>query len=164
MGGEITFNHADYRLMSRRALEALEGFREVNLFLRGVVPLIGFKTGMVSYERHERFAGESKYPLKKMLAFAGEGITSMSIRPIRMILTLGCVLFCIGMVVSLVFFIRYLLGAALEGWLALAAAVWTMGALQLIAIGVVGEYVGKNYMETKARPKYIVEEYLGGGE
>ncbi len=164
MGVEMTYNHADYRLMSRRALDALQDFREVNLFLRGIVPLIGYKTDVVTYERHERFAGESKYPLKKMLAFAGEGITSMTIRPIRLILSLGCVLFLLSLAALIVFLVRFLCGFAVEGWLAIAASIWTFGSLQLIAIGVVGEYVGKNYLETKARPRYIVEEYLHGEE
>ena len=159
LGVDVVYNHADYRLLSRRALEELEGFREVNLFLRGIVPLIGFQTGVVTYERHERFAGESKYPLKKMLAFATEGITSMSIRPIRLIFSVGCLLFFLSLIALLMFGIRCICGYP-DGLLTIAASLWTFGSLQLIAIGVVGEYVGKNYMETKARPKFIVETYL----
>jgi len=159
MGVDVVYNHADYRLMSRRALQGLADYKEVNLFLRGIVPLIGYKTAQVTYERHERFAGESKYPLKKMLAFAGDGITSMSIRPIRMILTLGCVGGALATAALIALFVLWLCGVT-PGWLAAAAFFWQLANLQLIAIGVVGEYVGKNYMETKARPRFVVETYL----
>ncbi|MGN1480667.1 glycosyltransferase family 2 protein [Porcipelethomonas sp.] len=160
MGVEVTFNHADYRLMSRRALNGLEQFKEVNLFLRGIVPMIGYKSDSVYYERKERFAGESKYPLKKMLAFAMEGITSLSIKPIRMITALGVGIFTISIIMLIYFLIRHFTGATVEGWTSIVVSVWAIGGLQLLAIGIIGEYIGKIYLETKARPKYIVEEYL----
>ena len=160
MGAEVVFNHADYRLMSRRALQNLESFGEVNLFLRGVVPMIGYKTDKVYYERAERFAGESKYPLKKMLAFAMEGITSLSVKPIRFITSTGFVIFVINLLMLIYSLVRYFMGATIPGWTSLAVSVWAIGGLQLLAIGVVGEYIGKIYLETKHRPKYIVETYL----
>ncbi len=160
MGVDITYNHADYRLMSRRSLDALESFREVNLFLRGIIPMIGFKSDIVTYERHERFAGKSKYPLKKMLSFAMEGITSLSIKPIRMITSLGFFIFTISIIMMIYFFVRHFTGATIQGWTSIAVSVWAIGGLQLLAIGVVGEYIGKIYLETKARPKFIVDEYL----
>lgn len=159
-GVDITYNHADYRLMSRRALDALAEFKEVNLFLRGIVPMIGFKTGTVSYERHERFAGESKYPLKKMLNFAMEGITSLSVKPIRMITSLGFAIFTISVLMLIYFLIRHFTGETVQGWTSIVVSVWAIGGLQLLAIGVIGEYIGKIYLESKARPKYIIEEYL----
>ena len=160
MGVDIVYNHADYRLMSRRALQNLESFGEVNLFLRGVVPMIGYKTDKVYYERAERFAGESKYPLKKMLAFAMEGITSLSVKPIRFITSTGFVIFVISLLMLIYSLVRYFMGATIPGWTSLAVSVWAIGGLQLLAIGVVGEYIGKIYLETKHRPKYIVETYL----
>ena len=160
MGVETVYNHADYRLMSRRALEALSEFDEVNLFLRGIVPLVGFKSTEVTYERGERFAGESKYPLKKMIAFAMEGITSMSIKPIRMIATLGMLVFLASIGVLIYSIVRKIMGDTVEGWAFLAVSIWALGGVQLLAIGVIGEYIGKIYMETKHRPKYIVSEYL----
>lgn len=162
MGVETVYNHADYRLMSARALEALAQFEEVNLFLRGIVPLVGFKSTTVSYERGERFAGESKYPLKKMLAFAFEGITSMSIKPIRMIATLGCLVFAVSIGILIYSLIRHFTGHTVAGWTFLAVSIWGLGGIQLLAIGVIGEYIGKIYLETKHRPKYIVSRYLGG--
>ncbi len=160
MGVETVYNHADYRLMSRRALEALSEFDEVNLFLRGIVPLVGFKSTQVTYERGERFAGESKYPLKKMLAFATEGITSMSVKPIRMIATLGFLVFLVSIGVLIYSIIRKFIGETVEGWAFLAVSIWALGGIQLLAIGVIGEYIGKIYLETKHRPKFIVAEYL----
>ena len=160
MGVETVYNHADYRLMSRRALEALSEFDEVNLFLRGIVPLVGFKSTQVTYERGERFAGESKYPLKKMLAFATEGITSMSVKPIRMIATLGFLVFLVSIGVLIYSIIRKFIGETVEGWAFLAVSIWALGGIQLLAIGVIGEYIGKIYLETKHRPKFIVSEYL----
>ena len=160
MGGEIVFNHADYRLMSKRALEEMAKYKEVNLFLRGIVPMIGFKTDVVTYERHERMAGESKYPLKKMLALAIDGITSLSTKPIRFIVFLGLfiVLCSIGMLIySLV---QHFLGHTSIGWTSLIVSIWAIGGLQLLAIGVIGEYIGKIYLETKARPRYIIEKVL----
>lgn len=160
MGVEIVYNHADYRLMSRRALDEMEGFKEVNLFLRGIVPLIGFQSGVVTYERHERFAGESKYPLKKMLNFAFDGITSFSVKPIRMVTTLGIIIFTISILMLIYFLITWCIGWTVPGWTSIVVSVWAIGGLQLLAIGIIGEYIGKIYMETKARPKFIVQEYL----
>ena len=160
MGVEIVYNHADYRLMSRRALDEMEGFKEVNLFLRGIVPLIGFQSGVVTYERHERFAGESKYPLKKMLNFAFDGITSFSVKPIRMVTTLGIIIFAISILMLIYFLITWSIGWTVPGWNSIVVSVWAIGGLQLLAIGIIGEYIGKIYMETKARPKFIVQEYL----
>ena len=160
MGVEIVYNHADYRLMSRRALDEMEGFKEVNLFLRGIVPLIGFQSGVVTYERHERFAGESKYPLKKMLNFAFDGITSFSVKPIRMVTTLGIIIFAISILMLIYFLITWCIGWTVPGWTSIVVSVWAIGGLQLLARGIIGEYIGKIYMETKARPKFIVQEYL----
>ena len=161
MGVDTVYNHADYRLMSRRALAALAEFDEVNLFLRGIVPLVGFKSTQVTYERGERFAGESKYPLKKMLAFATEGITSMSIKPIRMIATLGMLVFLASIGVLIYSVIRKIWFDTVPGWAFLAVSIWALGGIQLLSIGVIGEYIGKIYLETKHRPKYIVSEYIG---
>ena len=160
MGVEIVFNHADYRLMSKRALEGLSEFREVNLFLRGIVPLIGYKSDIVTYERHERFAGVSKYPLKKMLAFATDGITSFSIKPIRMITTCGFLIFAISLIMLIYFLVVHFMGRTVHGWTSTIVSIWAIGGLQLLAIGIVGEYIGKIYLETKARPKYIIETVL----
>lgn len=160
LGVDIVYNHADYRLMSRRALQGLEEFKEVNLFLRGIVPLIGYQSGTVEYERNERFAGESKYPLKKMLAFAFDGITSFSIKPIRFISVLGALIFAVSIIMLVYFLIIFLLGKTVAGWTSIVVSVWAIGGLQLLAIGIVGEYIGKIYMETKQRPKFIIEEHL----
>ena len=160
MGGEVVFNHADYRLMSRRALDELAKYKEVNLFLRGIVPMIGFQTGIVTYERHERFAGESKYPLKKMLALAVDGITSLSIKPIRAIVLLGMLIFLCSIAMLVYSLVQHFLGNTSIGWTSLIVSIWAIGGLQLLAIGVIGEYIGKIYLENKARPKYIIEEVL----
>lgn len=160
MGVNIVYNHADYRLMSKRAIQELENFKEVNLFLRGIVPMIGFKTDIVEYERSERFAGESKYPLKKMISFALDGITSLSIKPIRFITSLGFLLFAISIILLIYYGIGYFMGKTIQGWATLVISIWGIGGLELLAIGIIGEYIGKIYMETKERPRYIVEEYL----
>ena len=160
LGVDIVYNPADYRLMTKRALEALEQYSEVNLFLRGIVPQIGFKTATVYYERGERFAGESKYPLKKMLAFAFDGITSFSVKPVRMILTLGAAVSVISVIYLIYCLIRNLTGNTVEGWTSLIGSVWLMGGLQLMSLGVIGEYIGKIYYETKRRPRYIIESVL----
>ena len=160
LGAKVVFNHADYRLMSKRALEGLVEFKEVNLFLRGIVPMVGYPSDIVYYERHERFAGESKYPLKKMLSFAFEGITSLSTKPIKIIMTLGISIFIISLCMLAYFFIRFLTGNTVVGWASLAVSVWALGGIQLLAIGVIGEYIGKVYLETKERPRYIIEQYL----
>jgi len=164
MGVEVVFNHADYRLMSRRALAGLAEFDEVNLFLRGIVPMVGYRSDTVYYERHERFAGESKYPLKKMLAFAFEGITSLSVKPIRMILTVGVLVFVISIVMLIYSLVQYCLGNVIPGWTSIMFSVWAIGGIQLIATGVIGEYIGKVYLETKRRPRFIVREYRGDAE
>lgn len=160
LGVDIVYNHADYRLMSKRALEGLSEFREVNLFLRGIVPLIGFKSAVVTYERHERFAGESKYPLKKMLAFATDGITSFSIKPIRMITACGFFIFMVSILILIYSLVVHFFGETVWGWTSTIVSIWAIGGLQLLAIGIVGEYIGKIYLETKARPKYIIEKIL----
>ena len=160
MGVDIVFNHADYRLMSRRAVEGLAQFREVNIFLRGVVPQIGYPWTTVEYERHERFAGESKYPLKKMLAFAFDGITSFSVKPMRLILVLGAVIFLLSLVVLLWTLIARVSGRTVSGWTSLMCSIWMIGGIQLLALGVIGEYIGKVYSETKARPRFIIERVL----
>ena len=160
MGVETVYNHADYRLMSARALAGLSEFGEVNLFLRGIVPLVGFKSTTVSYERGERFAGKSKYPLKKMLAFAFEGITSLSVKPIRLISSLGILIFLVSLGILAYSLVRHFCGYTVNGWTSLSVSIWALGGIQLLAIGVIGEYVGKIYLETKHRPVFIVEEYL----
>lgn len=160
LGVHIVFNHADYRLMSKRALDDLEEFKEVNLFLRGIIPLIGYNSTEVMYERKERFAGESKYPLKKMLSFAFEGITSFSIKPIRMITTLGLAIFGISILMTIYFLSIYFMGKAVPGWTTITCSLWGIGGLQLLAIGIIGEYIGKTYLEVKGRPKFIIEKFL----
>ena len=160
MGVDIVDDHADYRLMSKRALDGLADFSEVNLFLRGIVPLIGYKHGFVEYERGERFAGESKYPLKKMLGFAIDGITSFSIKPIRLVTTLGVLIFATSMAMLLYFFIIKLLGRTVQGWATLMGSIWMIGGIQLLCLGIVGEYIGKIYKEVKRRPKFIIEDIL----
>ena len=160
MGVEITYNHADYRLMSKKAVEALGEFKEVNLFLRGLVPMVGFKTATVEYVRNERQAGESKYPLKKMISFAVEGITSLSIKPIRFITFLGVFIFFVSIIMLIRFLITWAVGNAVPGWSTIVISIWAIGGLQLLSIGVIGEYIGKIYLETKARPKYIIETDL----
>lgn len=160
LGGEIVYNHADYRLMSNRALKSLLEYKEVNLFLRGIVPMVGFQSDIVEYERSERYAGESKYPLKKMLSFAFEGITSLSIKPIRMIFNLGIFIGIIGVVGLIYSLIQYISGSTVSGWTSTIMSIWLLGGLQLIAIGVIGEYIGKVYLETKERPRFIIETTL----
>ncbi len=159
-GVELVYNHADFRLMSKRALEKLAEFDEVNLFLRGIVPQIGYKTATVEYERGERFAGESKYPLKKMLAFAFDGVTSFSVKPIRMITVVGLIIFLVSLVILVYSLVVNALGNTVLGWTSIVMSVWLLGGLQLMAIGIIGEYVGKTYMETKRRPKYIIDQIL----
>lgn len=160
LGADIVYNHADYRLMSRRALEALSTYKEVNLFLRGIVPLIGYKSDIVYYERHERFAGESKYPLKKMLAFALEGVTSLSVKPLRMVTLFGGIIFFISLFPLVYSLIQWMRGSVVQGWTTLILSIWTLGGIQILCIGVVGEYIGKIYLETKERPKFIIDEFI----
>ncbi len=154
LGVELVFNHAEYRLMSRRALEALEGYTEINLFLRGIVPLIGFPSAIVTYERAERFAGETKYPLKKMIAFAVEGITSFSVKPLRLIGWLGALI----MLLSIIALIVWLCAGG--GTALIACSVWLACGVQLVCAGVVGEYIGKIYSEVKRRPRYFIEKLV----
>ncbi len=160
MGAKVIFNHADFRLMSRRALEAFSCYKETNIFLRGMVPLIGYKSDIVKYERSERLAGESKYPLKKMLALAWEGITSMSIQPIRIITWLGAIVFAISIIMIIYSLISFFAGWTVSGWASILCSIWAIGGLQLLAIGIIGEYIGKIYLEVKRRPRFIVEKYL----
>jgi hypothetical protein len=160
MGADTLEDHADYRLMSKRALDGLAEFQEVNLFLRGLVPMIGYETDVVYYQRHERFAGESKYPLKKMIGFAIDGITSCSVKPIRLITALGLLLFTASVVVMIYFLAIWAGGRTVPGWTTIVLSVWGIGGLQLLALGVIGEYIGKIYMEVKARPRYIIADIL----
>ena len=160
MGANTVYNHADYRLMSRRALLALADFGEVNLFLRGIVPMVGFKSDVVYYERAERFAGESKYPLKKMLSFAVEGITSLSTKPIKMITGLGFFIFFVSIAVFIYCLVRFFTGQTVQGWTTTVLSVWAIGGLMMISLGVIGEYIGKIYLETKDRPRFIIEAYV----
>ena len=160
MGVDIVFNHADYRLMSRRAVEGLAEFKEVNLFLRGVVPQIGYSWTTVEYERARRFAGESKYPFKKMLAFALDGITSFSIKPMRLILFLGGIIFVFSIIALLWALVARMTGHTVSGWTSLMCSIWMIGGIQLLSLGVIGEYIGKIYGEAKARPRFIIEKVL----
>lgn len=160
MGADTLQDHADYRLMSKRALEGLAKYKEVNLFLRGIVPMIGYETDVVYYERHERFAGESKYPLKKMLSFAIDGITSCSVKPIRMITTLGTFVFSISIVMLIYFLVVWALGHTVQGWTTIVISLWGIGGLILLSLGIIGEYIGKIYMEVKERPRFIIENIL----
>jgi len=160
LGAEIVYNHADFRLMGRNALEALAEYGEVNLFLRGIVPMLGFKTDIEYYTRTERLAGKSKYPFGKMLQFAFEGITSFSIKPLRLITLLGILLFTVSIAMIVYFFVRYFSGHTISGWASIACSLWGIGGLLLFSIGIVGEYIGKIYLEVKRRPRYHVEKYL----
>ena len=160
LGVDIVFNHADYRLMSKRALEGLSEYKEVNLFLRGIVPLIGYRSDYVYYDRHERFAGESKYPLKKMIALALDGITSFSVKPLKLISNLGILISILSVFGLLYALISYFAGWAVSGWTAIVCSIWLLGGLQMLCLGVVGTYIGKIYSEVKARPRYRVEELL----
>ena len=160
LGVDIVFNHADYRLMSRRAIEGLSEYSEVNLFLRGIVPLIGYRSDYVYYDRHERFAGESKYPLKKMISFAVDGITSFSVKPLKLISNFGIIISVLSVLGLLYALISYFVGVAVPGWTAIVASIWLLGGLQMLCLGVVGSYIGKIYSEVKRRPRFRVETYL----
>lgn len=160
MGVEVIFNHADCRLMSKRALEGLSEYKEVNLFLRGIVPQIGYKTDIAYYERNERVAGDSKYPLKKMLAFAIDGITSFSIKPLRMITSIGFIILLLSFVVLVYSLIMKIIGNTVSGWTFIVCSIWLIGGIQTLCLGVIGEYIGKIYNETKERPRYIIESIL----
>ena len=161
MGADMVYNHADFRLMDAEALDMLSQFGEVNLFLRGIVPMIGLNTDIVYYERSERFAGESKYPLMKMLQFAFEGITSLSTKPIKFIAELGAFIFFVSIVVLIYSLIRYFMHQTIPGWTTTVLSVWAIGGLTMMSLGVIGEYIGKIYLETKNRPRYIISNYLG---
>lgn len=160
MGVEIVFNHADYRLTSRKVLENLKDYREVNLFLRGIFPLMGYRHTTVSYERKERFAGESKYPLKKMLAFAWEGITSFTVSPLRMIAGLGVVISFFSLCALIWSVVMKFAGYTVDGWTSILCSIWLLGGLQLFCLGIIGAYIGKIYEEVKHRPRYILEKNL----
>lgn len=160
MGVNIIFNHADYRLMSQRALAGLSQFNERNLFLRGMVPLVGYRSTSVYYNRNERFAGESKYPLKKMLSFAFDGITSFSISPIRMISAFGAVVCVIAVAMAIYALVQKIMGHTDAGWASLMMSIWFIGGVQLLSVGLIGEYIGKLYKEVKRRPRYIIEAYV----
>ena len=160
LGVDIVYNHADYRLMSKRALEGLAEYKEVNLFLRGIVPLIGYRHDYVYYDRHERFAGESKYPLKKMIAFAVDGITSFSVKPLRLISSFGIIIALLSVFGLLYALISHILGVTVPGWTAIVCSIWLLGGIQLFCVGIVGVYVGKIYNEVKQRPRYRVDTYL----
>lgn len=160
LGAKVIFNHADFRLMSKRAIEFLSEYNETNIYLRGLVPMIGLNSDIVEYERSERLAGESKYPLSKMLSLAWEGITSLSVKPIRLVTTTGLIVFLLSIIMLIYFVYRYFTGATVIGWASLAVSIWAMGGLQLLAIGIVGEYIGKIYLEVKKRPRFMVDEFL----
>ncbi len=164
LGGDLIYNHADFRLMSRRALEGLAQFEEVNLFLRGIVPLIGYPSTIVEYERKERLAGKSKYPFKKMMSFAIEGITSLSIKPMRFVTGMGIFVFLVSIAMMIYAFVSYFTGRVVAGWTSILISVWAIGGMVLLGLGIVGSYIGKIYLETKKRPRYIVEKYINERE
>ena len=158
MGAEVVYNHADYRLLSRRVLEELSSYKEVNIFLRGMVPLVGFKSTSVFYDRNERLAGKSKYPLRKMLSLAWNGITSLSVKPIHIVMTLGLIVSLLGFAGCIWAVIIGILGSGTAGWASTVCIITFLGGIQLLSLGIIGEYVGKIYLETKGRPRYIIEE------
>ena len=164
LGGDLIYNHADFRLMSRRALEGLAQFEEVNLFLRGIVPLIGYPSTIVEYERKERLAGKSKYTLKKMMSFAIEGITSLSIKPMKFVTGMGIFVFLVSIAMMIYAFVSYFTGRVVAGWTSILISVWAIGGMVLLGLGIVGSYIGKIYLETKKRPRYIVEKYINERE
>ena len=164
LGVEMVYTHADYRLMSQRAIESLADFKEVNLFLRGMIPLIGYKSDVVYYERHERFAGESKYPLGKMITFALEGITSLSIKPIRMVTILGILVSLSSLIPLMYSVLQWFRGNTVQGWTTLIVSIWAIGGIQILCIGIVGEYIGKIYLETKHRPKFVIDQFIHNGQ
>ena len=160
LGVDVIYNHADYRLTSRRVLDSLADYKEVNLFLRGIFPLIGFKSDIVYYERGERAAGESKYPLKKMLNFAWDGITSFSVKPIRLVLNVGILILILSFLMIFYSIIQKMLGNTVDGWTFIVCSLWLLGGIQMLSLGIIGEYIGKIYSEAKARPRYLVTDYL----
>ena len=158
MGVDVVYNHADFRLMSRRVIEALMQYPERNMFLRGMVPMIGFKSDSVYYDRAERFAGESKYPLSKMLNFAVDGITSFSVKPLRLITSIGLIMMVLAFYAGVYALVAYFCGKAIQGWTSMLLSIWFLGGVQLLCVGVLGEYIGKIYKEVKRRPRYFVEK------
>ncbi|MDO4537454.1 MAG: glycosyltransferase, partial [Coriobacteriales bacterium] len=158
LGAEVVYNHADYRLMSAHLLQALASYEEVNLFLRGLIPLVGFPSCEVYYERHERMAGTSHYPLSKMLALALDGVTSLSTRPIHMVMVMGFVVTVLSVVGIVYALVSWALGRVVSGWTSMVIAILFLGGVQLLSIGIIGEYVGKTYMESKHRPRYLISE------
>ncbi|MDE5893715.1 MAG: glycosyltransferase, partial [Acetatifactor sp.] len=164
MGGKTIYNHPDFRLMSKRAVEQFSQYKETNLFLRGMMPLIGYQTDSVYYDRKERVAGESKYPLKKMLALAFNGISSFSVKPISMIMGLGVFIIICSILAAIYALISYFTGRVVQGWTSLILSIWFLGGLQLLAVGMVGQYIGKIYMEVKQRPRYNIEKILECGQ
>lgn len=164
LGVDLVYNAADCRLMSKRAVKQLGNYSEINLFLRGIVPLIGLKSTMVSYKRDKRVAGESKYPLKKMLSFAWDGVTSFSVKPIRMVLALGVIVFLLSMIVMLYALIVWATGQTVSGWTFTICSIWLVAGIQMISLGLIGEYIGKIYAETKRRPRYFIETIIEEGE
>ena len=163
MGAEVVFNHADYRLISAKVLDAFADFKEVNIFLRGMIPLVGFRSTAVYYERNERIAGESHYPLKKMLALSFDGITSLSVKPIRMITGLGAAISGFGVIAIVWAIVMQIMGRTVAGWASMMCIIAFLGGVQLLALGVIGEYIGKIYLETKGRPRYIISERTYSG-
>lgn len=164
LGVDIVYNHADYRLLGSRALEALSEYKEVNLFLRGIVPLIGFRSDYVYYERSERFAGESKYPLKKMLKFAVDGITSFSVKPLKIISNIGIIICLLSVIFFIYAIISFFCGSSVAGWASIMCSIWFLGGLQMMGIGIVGTYVGKIYSESKHRPRFIIDKTIINGQ
>lgn len=162
MGVDVVFNHADFRLMSNRVLDALSEYKEFNLFLRGIIPQIGFKSDCVYYERHERFAGESKYPLKKMLSFAVDGITSFSVKPLKIIANTGIIISALSIIAFFWVFIGHFVSnsATALGWPSIMCSIWFLGGLQIFFLGIIGEYIGKIYSEAKGRPRYVIQSEL----
>ena len=160
MGVDVVYNHADYRLTSKKVLNNFSNFSEVNLFLRGMFPLVGYSSSVVYYERNERFAGKSKYPLKKMLNFAWDGITSFSVKPIRMVLSFGIIIFFVSIIMLIYSLVVKLLGHTVDGWTFIVCSIWLVSGIQMLSIGIIGEYVGKIYSETKRRPRYFIAENL----
>ena len=159
MGAEVVYNHADYRLMSKEVLEEFSRFKEVNLFLRGMVPLVGFSSTSIYYERHERLAGESHYPLSKMIHLAVDGITSLSVKPLNLISGMGIIVAFLSFVGVIYTLLCYFMGNTVDGWASILCGIFFLGGVQLIAIGILGTYIGKIYLETKHRPRYIISQY-----
>lgn len=164
LGAQTVFNHADYRLMSKRAIKSLQEFKEVNLFLRGIVPMLGYKSDTVYYDRQKRFAGKSKYPLRKMIHFAAEGITSLSTKPIRYITLIGFLIFLVSIIMIINFIITWGLGETVSGWASVICSVWGIGGLIMLSLGIIGEYIGKLYLESKHRPRFLIESILDDEE